>query len=1072
MSIALGLLVGAPIGDASGAATAAAAHASNQPRAATTLAPSTLAAGFVDETVVTGLNSPTTIVFAPNGRVFVGEKRGVVKTWPTLAAFNANAAPVQTVDFRTDVMNYWDRGLLGLAVDPGFPTQPYIYVLYTYNALPGGVAPQWPSSDGSNDQCPTDPGGNSDGCVVQNRLERITVNTSTGVSTARLALLTGWCQQFPSHSAGSLLFGPDGKLYATGGEGASFNTGAQDYGQKGGTRPNTTSPVTPVNPCGDPPTPAGTEPSAPTAEGGALRAQSFRRAAGEAAVLNGAVLRLDPASGNAATGNPALANADPVRRRIVAYGLRNPFRMTFRPGTDDLYVGDVGYSTWEEINRVADPTTGPTNYGWPCREGPQSGTYYSLSLNLCTSLAAGAATSPLYTYAQTAHMASGDGCPPLSGAPSASASISGLAFYTGSAYPAQYHGALFVADYSRNCIVVLPDSGTGVPSPSAIPFDSAPQNPVMLTTEPGGDLVYVDLNGEIHRLRYQPPVASFSATPSTGAAPLTVSFDGTGSSAPAGIDTYDWDFGDGTPHDSGATTSHQYAAGTWTARLTITDANGVTATKQTTIASGNSAPTVTLDQPSCTNSCWAVGDTIHLDAHATDLEDGALPASAFSWHVGLEHCHSPSDCHEHDLLDADGLASTSFTAPDHDAGSWLRITVTATDSGGLTSTASIDVNPKTSTLTVTSSPGGLPVTLDGVTANGSIGPATELVGHAATVLAASSVASGETTWAFKSWSDGGALSHAVTVGSTPKTVTATYVQTSSDAPNTCAAAPVQAATGAWSTAKFAAANDIDWIRFTVPKTSMYRLVLGALPVDGILSLYSGCSTLLATSNTAGLHWEEIVRSLSAGSYALKLSTVGGASSPSSYKWLVQALSGSVAFVSGRSVPGSTVRLVGEVLNTTTAPRNVTVTARLYSASGALLKTVSGAPMTPAVAANHRASFVIKTTKPAGFATVRYTVTSSAASRATRLLSASGVTGTAPSPGTWNVTGWIVNSTSTTAHSVAYMVTIYDSSGTAINATAGTPSGSTLAAGARASFSMAFTGLDLTPIATSGRGRAS
>ena len=64
-------------------------------------------------------------------------------------------------------------------------------------------------------------------------------------------LVEGWCQQFPSHSVGDLQFGPDGALYVSGGDGASFTN--VDDGQWGGTLPNSENPITPKNPCGDPP---------------------------------------------------------------------------------------------------------------------------------------------------------------------------------------------------------------------------------------------------------------------------------------------------------------------------------------------------------------------------------------------------------------------------------------------------------------------------------------------------------------------------------------------------------------------------------------------------------------------------------------------------------------------------------------------------------------------------------------------------------------------------------------------------------------------------------------------------
>ena len=77
-------------------------------------------------------------------------------------------------------------------------------------------------------------------------------------------LIEDWCQQFPSHSIGDLEFGADGALYASGGEGASFDYA--DYGQSGNPR----------NPCGDPPGGSGGTQTPPTAEGGALRAQDLR----------------------------------------------------------------------------------------------------------------------------------------------------------------------------------------------------------------------------------------------------------------------------------------------------------------------------------------------------------------------------------------------------------------------------------------------------------------------------------------------------------------------------------------------------------------------------------------------------------------------------------------------------------------------------------------------------------------------------------------------------------------------------------------------------------------------------
>src|ERR687886_502441 len=70
-------------------------------------------AGFAEVTAFSGLVQPTNVRFAPDGRVFVAEKRGVVKVFDSLDD------PTATVvaDLRTEVHNFWDRGLLGMAVD-------------------------------------------------------------------------------------------------------------------------------------------------------------------------------------------------------------------------------------------------------------------------------------------------------------------------------------------------------------------------------------------------------------------------------------------------------------------------------------------------------------------------------------------------------------------------------------------------------------------------------------------------------------------------------------------------------------------------------------------------------------------------------------------------------------------------------------------------------------------------------------------------------------------------------------------------------------------------------------------
>jgi glucose/arabinose dehydrogenase len=447
--------------------------------------------GFTVSTVFSGLAQPTAVAFSPDGRVFVAEMSGIIKVFDNIS----DTAPDVFADLRTNVHEVGERGLLGMAVNPNFPSDPYVHVVYSYDADIGGQPPKW------NDTC----GPDGENCLASARLSRLQAEGNRAV--AEQVLIEDWCSTTKFHSVGDLAFGPGGALYVSAGDGSHL----MNYGQLD----------EPANPCGDPPVGVGQEQQPPAAEGGALRAQDLRTP-GDPVTLDGTVIRVDPATGAALPDNPLAKDPDPNARRVIAYGLRNPYRFTVRPGTNELWVADVGSSDFEELNRIpaSRPGGGVPNFGWPCYEGPvPQAKMQAFNLTMCLELynQADAVTPPVFPFRLAQEEGCGAAAPAAVGTPTRTGpgtqALSGVAFYQGGAYPDSYDGALFLGDYARQCLWVLRPGANGELDPSTLETVGSELGAIVdLKVGPDGDLFYVHIGdpgswregttGEVRRISY------------------------------------------------------------------------------------------------------------------------------------------------------------------------------------------------------------------------------------------------------------------------------------------------------------------------------------------------------------------------------------------------------------------------------------------------------------------------------------------------------------------------------------------------------------------------------------------
>jgi PKD repeat protein len=278
----------------------------------------------------------------------------------------------------------------------------------------------------------------------------------------------------------------------------------------------------------------------------------------------------------------------------------------------------------------------------------------------------------------------------------------GGTFYGGVAFPVTWRGRFFFGDYGfgwiRTAVVNANDDVTSWET-----FAEEMEGPVDFAVGPyDGDLYYVSiLSGQVRRIHYYPPqpgnaapTAVADVSPSSGAAPLPVSFSSVGSSDPNGDSLRTtWDFGDGSGSFL-ANPVHTYlTGGVYTVKLTVSDNHlgdhTVTRTVTVTDPVPNTPPIATMVSP-LDSSFVAAGDTLHMIATATDAEQSPATLS-YNWDIALHH-----NTHTHPNSYVATGANAGYVVEQHDDGTgiWYELRLRVTDQGGLADTLFAHVFPE------------------------------------------------------------------------------------------------------------------------------------------------------------------------------------------------------------------------------------------------------------------------------------------------------------------------------------------------------------------------------------------
>ncbi|MEJ0091490.1 MAG: ThuA domain-containing protein [Limisphaerales bacterium] len=575
-------------------------------------------------------SNPMELAVAPDGRVFYVERGGKLKIFLPQSSSVVLAAQLA-------IFSQIEDGLLGIALDPGFATNNWIYLYYS----PAGATPE-------------------------QHLSRFTmVGNSLDLSSEKVLLVIPTQRDECCHSGGCLVFGPSGNLFLS---------------------------------VGDNTNPFESDSYAPIDERPGRSSWDAQRSAGNANDLRGKILRIHPEPNGTYTipsGNLFPSNGSAGKPEIYVMGDRNPFRISVDSANGWLYWGEVGpdagadnplrgpkgYDEWNQARSAG-------NYGWPYFVGNNK-PYIDYNFATSNSTTAFNPAAPVnnspnntgsvnlpparpawiwYPYDDSPEF------PEINGSGGRTAMGGPVYHYQTNLYsprklPAYYDNTVFIYEWSRNFIkeVKLDDNGDILKINPFLPTFTFTR-PMDMKIGPDGMIYMIEWgtgfggdnpDAKIIRIEYtggnnRSPVAVISATPTSGSAPLQVQFSSTDTydPDPDGPLTYEWSFfGDGTINSTNANPAFTYTTnGNYTAQLKVSDTLGNLGFASVTVTVGNHRPMVQINWPP-NGGVFDWNKPFSYSGQVFDTEDGSttngsINCSSFSWDLNIGHNdHSHGDSH-------------------------------------------------------------------------------------------------------------------------------------------------------------------------------------------------------------------------------------------------------------------------------------------------------------------------------------------------------------------------------------------------------------------------------------------